>query len=433
MDLVTSTRLVALVAGLALAVAVESYAEGPELTPTQWKTLAKATRLIKRDYVAAVDDTRLARGCAEGVYALAVLAAARPGPAVNELTDIPIALRAAAAAAPESAREQIVTECLTGMLAGLDAHSRYVRLSPNRDWMPDGASVGVELDLHGGAIVVVDVFEKSPAEGAGIRAGDRLVTIDGRSVDGLALSEVTRRLRGRAGSAVTVTIARGAEMLERPMARAVVQRTLVRSRVIAPAILYLKLGRFEERTLADVDAALGPLVEKIETTPRALLIDLRENSGGLFRTAVDLAAGLLPPGTAVGSTDSRNAAARRRYQGERPWARDAVGEWLRTVPTAVLVNGTTGSGAEIFAAALQAHGRAMLLGSPTAGIGSIQALLPLDDGSYLRLTTAVWVTPKGEVLEGRPLSPDVTLVTARGEAELQEAIEIVKTRRMAPR
>lgn len=436
------TRTLLLAAALALVPAAGARAEPPEIATEQWKRLARAVRLVRREYVVPVDDAKLARGCAERVHALPALAAAPPGPPAAALTDVPVVLRAAAGAVPEGVQAQLVPECLAGMLASLDAHSRYVPPAEGREFMREaGAGVGLELSLRGPGVMVLDVFDGSPAAGAGIRPGDRLVAIDGRSLDGLALGEITRRLRGRPGSAVTVTIARGAEVLELPMARAAVRPTTVRSRVIAPAILYMRVWRFDERTLGDVEAAIAPLLEKIETTPRALLLDLRDNGGGLLRAAIDFAAGLLPPGVTVGSTDGRTPAAQRRHHGQRGWTRENVTEWMRAVPAAVLVNGGTSSGAEMVAAALQAHGRAALLGTPTAGVGSIQTLLPLDDGAYLRLTTARWLTPRGETLEGRPLTPDVTLVTARGPApdgaardvELDEAVEVLKTRRTAPR
>jgi carboxyl-terminal processing protease len=225
--------------------------------------------------------------------------------------------------------------------------------------------------------------------------------------------------------------------------RAIVKPVTVRSRVIAPAILHLIVRRFDDSTLGETDAAIAPLLERIDTTPRALLLDLRDDTGGLFRGAIDFAGGLLPPGTVIGSLEGRHPTANQRISGERAWAREAVAEWLRKVPMAVLVNGGTASGAEIVAAALQAHGRAPVLGTPTAGSGSIQTLLPLDDGGYLRLTTARWRTPKLEPLDDRPVTPDVLLVTGQSatagagaparDVMLEQAVDILKTRRTAPR
>jgi carboxyl-terminal processing protease len=436
---VVRVRVAALAGALAAVLAAEGRAEQPAISPEQWKHLVKVVRIVRRDYVAPVDDARLARGCAARVSQIV------PGPpaaSAAALTDVPLVLRTVAGALPEGEQARVVAECLAGMLGSLDAHSRYLPMDEAREYMlAGGAAVGLELVTHEGAVVVVDVFDGSPAAGAGIRVGDRVAAIDGHSVDRLTPADVTRRLRGRPGSTVTVTVARGADVLELPMTRAAVRPPLVRSRVVAPATLYLKVGRFEERTLAEVDAAIGPLLDKIETMPRALLLDLRDNGGGLFRTAVALAAGFLPPGTVVGTTEGRAAGATRRYTGERRWSRESVADWLRTVPAAVLVNGGTASGAEMVAAALRAYGRATLLGGPTAGIGSIQTLVPLGDGAYLRLTTAVWLTPRGEPLDGRPLTPDVLLTTARGtppgsaarDVELEQAVEILKTHRTPPR
>jgi C-terminal peptidase prc len=433
--------VMAAAAGLVL-VATDARAEPPEIAPEHWKALVKAVRTVKREYVAPVDDARLGQACTQRVHALPALRQA-PSPApVTTLGDVPVALRAAAAM-PGVAPRELVAECVAGMLASLDAHSRLLSAEESREMTlgADGGT-GLELTIRDQAVVIVDVFEGGPAAAAGVQPGDRLAAIAGRSVDGLSLSEVTRRLRGRVGSPVTMTVGRGAEVLELALTRSVVKATSVRARVIEPAILYLGIRRFEERTLGEVSSAIAPLVEKIETMPRALLLDLRDDAGGLFRTAVDFAGGLLPPGAVVGSTDGRQPSSRRRITAERAWAREDVAEWLRKVPMAVLVNGGTGSGAEMVTAALQAHGRAQILGTPTAGSGSIQTILPFDDTTYLRLTTALWLTPKGEALEGRPITPDVLLLTARNvalggagarDAALDEAIEVLKTRRTAPR
>lgn len=434
----------ALIGAVALVLAPPARAESPEISAEQWKSLVKAVRIVKRDYVAPVDDARLARACAARVYAMPSLKAAAPPP-VTALTDVPVMLRAAAEAVPGVLPAQLVADCLTGMLGSLDAYTRFVPPAEARELtITDGAAVGIEITVRDQAVLVVEAIEGGPAAAAGIKPGDRVVAVAGRSLDGLALHEVVSRLRGRVGSAVTVTIARGAEVLEFPMTRATVRMTSVKSRTVGPGYLHLRVRRFEERTLGDIDAAIAPLLEKADTTPRALLIDLRDNPGGLFRSAIELAAGLLPPGTVIGSTDGRHPNAKRRVTGERrSWARDAVAEWLRAVPAAVLVNGGTASGSEIVTAALQAHGRATVLGTPTFGMGSIQTLVPLDGGAQMRLTTEVWLTPKGESFEGRPLTPDVMLMTARGvspgaegatgDTEVEQAVDILKTRRPAPR
>jgi carboxyl-terminal processing protease len=422
---------IATMAVMALMLATEGHADSPEIPPAQWKGLVKAVRTIKREYVTAVDDERLARGCAQRVKI--------SSPPVTGLTDVPVVLRAAAAAAPGMTAKELVGQCLTGMLASLDARSVFISAEESREMMAAGTgAAGVELTRQDEAIVVVETIDGGPAATAGIRAGDRVAAIGGRSVEGLTLVEVTRRLRGRVGSTVSVSIARGAEVLELTLTRAVVKPVTVKARVVAPAILHLVVRRFDESTLGETDAALAPLLEKLDTTPRALLLDLRDDTGGLFRGATDFAGALLPPGALVGALAGRRLETPQRITGERAWAREPVAEWLRKVPMAVVVNGGTASGAEIVAAALQAHGRAQVLGTPTAGVGSIQTLVPLDDGSYLRLTTARWLTPKLEALDGRPVTPDVLLVTPQRtgsgarDTMLEQAVDIVKSRRTAP-
>ena len=425
-----------LAGGLVMALAAAAHAQPADLPPEQWKSLSKAVRIIKRDYVDPVDDQRLAQGCAQRVATLpGVRAGARPP--VGALTDVPPLLRAAAAGSVGP--KDLVAECLSGMVESLDALSSFLPPQDARELGGGFAATGVELTRREQAIVIVEVFEGSPAATAGIRAGDRLAAIGGRSVDGLSLVEITRRLRGRTGSSVVLTIARGAEVLDFTLTRAVVKTVTVKAHVVAPAILHLKIRRFEESTLGEADVAIAALLDKIETTPRALLLDLRDDSGGLFRSAIDFAAAPLPAGAAVGSFEGRRVEGSQRIVGQRAWARESVAEWLQKVPTTVLVNGGTASGAEIVAAALQAHGRALVVGTPTAGIGSIQTLFPVDDGAYLRLTTARWLTPKAETLDRRPVMPDVSLVTGAATAAgtrdvmLEHAVEYVKTRRTAPR
>jgi carboxyl-terminal processing protease len=434
--------VIVMLVALAMLAAPEAGAQSPEIAPEQWKSLAKAVRIVKRDYVTVVDDERLAAGCADRVYTLPSLKARRPTQPVASLSDIPIALRSAADAAKDTLPAEIISACLGGMLGALDAHSRYVPPDEARQFTIGAASVGLELTVYNNTVFVVEVIEGGPAAAAGIKPGDRVAAIGGRSLDGLALHEVTRRLRGHVGSEVTVTIARGTDVLEFPMTRAVVKYVTMKAHVLDPGFVHLRLRQFNEGTLREIEAALAPLLEKVDTMPRALMLDLRDNSGGLLRTAIDLAAGLLPPNAVIGSTDGRNPVVKYRVTGDRRiWTREAVGEWLRTVPIAVLVNHGTASGAEIVAAALQAHGRALVLGTPTVGMGSIQTLIPLDDGGQMRLTTAVWLTPKGESFDGKPLTPDMLLVSSRGavpgsdtkDVELQQAVEVFKTRRTPAR
>jgi carboxyl-terminal processing protease len=424
---------IAIAAAGVLFLVAPARAQPADLPPEQWKSLSKAVRIIRRDYVDPVDDQRLAQGCAQRVSAM-------PGVrkdahlAVGALTDVPPMLRAAATGAVVP--KDLVAECLGGMLESLDAGSSFVTPPGGRETGGGFAATGLELTRREQAIVVVDVYEGSPAASAGIRAGDRLAAIAGRSVDGVPLAEVTRRLRGTVGSTVSLTIARGAEVLELTLTRAIVKPITVKAHVVAPAILHLKIRRFEESTLGEADAAIAPLIDKLETTPRALLLDLRDDTGGLFRSAIDLATGFLPAGASVGSLEGRRTDKDQKIVGQRTWARESVREWLQKVPATVLVNDGTASGAEIVAAALQAHGRALVLGTPTAGAGSIQTLFPVDNGAFLRLTTARWLTPKAERLDRRPVAPDIALVIAlrpgppsARDAMLEDALDYLKTRR----
>lgn len=199
----------------------------------------------------------------------------------------------------------------------------------------------------------------------------------------------------------------------------------------------MRVSRLNDNTAPDIERAISPLLEEKTPTLRGLLLDLRNNGGGLLLAATAVAGVFLPDGTLVGTIDGRSAKARARFTVvPRRSESEAAAVALRATPLVVLVNAGTASGGEIVAAALRAHGRATLVGAPSSGNGHIQTIFPLDRGAALRLTTGTWLTPKGEPIDGHPLGPDVTFRTGRGysgsapngarDVEVEQALEVLK-------
>jgi len=285
---------------------------------------------------------------------------------------------------------------LRGMLRGLDPYSDYLDARAYANYKAsldeDFSGVGVLLDLRDGYPVVVTPIDGSPAWEAGLLPGDVILKVDGHATLGLSIPEVGTRLQGEPGTRVTLQIARTGDTAPRDLA---IERARIAARsvpyafVAAPGVGYLRLARFGEHAGAEFAAALDSLRAG---GARALVIDLRDDPGGLLDQAVAVSQQLLPEGTLVVSTRGRTATAAHRYVAGRARSEAA---W----PVAVLIDRGSASAAEIVAGALQDHDRALLLGQSTFGKGSVQDVFPLrNDQGALKLTTAIYVTPSGRTI-----------------------------------
>jgi len=278
------------------------------------------------------------------------------------------------------------------------------------------AGIGVYLEVRDGRVAVSTPIEDTPASRAGIRSGDVILTIDGQSVAGLALPEVVLRIRGPAGTDVTLTLQRadGTGQVDLTLVRAEIRLVSARGQMVAPAIGLLRLTAFT----AGSDEETGAVLDELgQAGARALVLDLRGNAGGLLEPVVAVASRFVPAGPIAWREDSR---------GERqPYDRHAdraLIDW----PLAVLLDGGTASAAEVFAAAMRDAGRAPLIGQRTYGKATIQHLHELSDGSGLHVTTARWVSPAGTRLDQGGLTPDIPVDTARTDAAdpaLEQAIQ----------
>ncbi|MEQ2010337.1 MAG: S41 family peptidase [Limisphaerales bacterium] len=326
--------------------------------------------------------------------------------------------------------QQLIHAALKGMVSSLDPHSEFMEARKYDDMRKDteGAfgGVGIVLSVRtnspgkGVALTVTETMDDTPAGRGGITAGDRIIKINGQTTEKFNLEDAVRRLRGKAGTDVTVTIFRPATEQEQEikLTRAVIKVSSVRDQngrgeypMDENKIGYVRLRQFGEQTSAELETAL---VKQEKAGMKGLIMDLRDNPGGLLDQAVKVSEKFLPRGQLVVSTEARQIADIAKYT--------ASGRNSRTVPMVILVNGGSASASEIVAGCLQDLKRAVVLGEQTFGKGSVQSILPLSDGSALRLTTAKYYTPSHKVIHEKGITPDV-LVPMSAEEERYLAIK----------
>ena len=308
---------------------------------------------------------------------------------------------------------QLMSDAIRGMVGELDPHSSFMDAGEFEDLRiaTEGnySGIGVEVTIQDEALTVIAPLDGSPAARAGIRAGDTILSIDGQPVGGGPLGEAIASIRGAVGTVVKLGIGREPlpEPLEFAIVRAMVSVHSVRHEMLEDGIGYLRISQFSETTGPDTEAAMRALEEQAGGRLRGLVLDLRNNPGGVLDAAVEVSDFFLERGTIV-SAEGRSEESRFRME-----AMD--GDLARGTPIAVLVNEGSASAAEIVAGALRDNGRARLFGQKTFGKGSVQTVLPLEDGQALKLTTSRYYTPSGVSIHERGIEPDVALPPAEGE------------------
>jgi carboxyl-terminal processing protease len=320
----------------------------------------------------------------------------------------------------------LMDKAVRGMVAGLDPHSAYldseefeeIRLST----MGSYPGVGIEVAPADGTVKILRTFESSPAQRAGLHADDEIVRIDGVEV-GADVSGAIARLRGPSGSTVKLTIRRSgvAGLMEFPLKRAEVEVSSVAARTLEPGFGYVRITTFNETTPTDLSRAITRLKRDNPSGLRGLILDLRDNPGGVLESGVAVADDFLERGVIV-TADGRTPEAR--------FEMDATpGDLIEGAPLVVLVNGGTASASEIVAGALKDHSRAVLIGSRTYGKGSVQTVMPLTHGGAIKLTTSLYFTPSGASIQGKGIVPDVveperdgTLAGSAGGSDLASAL-----------
>jgi len=345
--------------GLAGAVLADKPAGGAELPWQDARTLAEVLERVKHDYVNPVDD------------------------------------------------HQLLQAAIRGMVSSLDPYSAYldgdeydeVKISSSGQY----SGVGIEVSMEDDEVVVVSPLEGSPAAQAGIRPGDIIATIDGVPVNTTSLADTIGRMRGKEGTSVKIGVLRegSAEPLQFTLKRSRVELRSVKAELLEPGMGYVRISQFSETTGDDLDAALKDLRKRNGAALKGLVLDLRNNPGGVLEAAVSVSDAFLDSGvivTAKGRTP------------ESKFEMDATpGDALNGAPIVVLVNGGSASAAEIVAGALKDNHRAKLMGRTTYGKGSVQTVIPLPGDRAVKLTTSLYYTPSGISINHRGIAPDIEL------------------------
>ncbi len=303
--------------------------------------------------------------------------------------------------------KELVYGAIKGMLGELDPHSSFMPPDMFKEVQAETkgefGGLGIEITIKDGVLTVVAPFEGTPAFEAGIKPEDQIVKIEGASSKGITLFEAVRKLRGRKGTKVTISIMRKdfSEPKEFTLTRALIEIQSVKTKILDKGLGYLRLSQFQERSSQDLRDKLLALEQGNGGNLRGLVLDLRNNPGGLLDQAVEVSDEFLDSGLIV-FTEGRRADAKVRFSASRNQRR-------HDYPMVVLVNGGSASASEIVAGALQDHRRAVILGTKTFGKGSVQTITPLEDGSGLRLTTAHYFTPSGRTIHNAGLIPDIVV------------------------
>lgn len=305
--------------------------------------------------------------------------------------------------------QELVYSALRGMLQSLDPHSQFLDADMYKDMKDDTAGqfggLGIVISMKDGALTIVAPMEDTPGFRAGLLAGDRIVEIDGKSTDNLMMSDAVKLLRGPPGTRVTLRILRSpsTELITVEIERANIEVATVKdARLMEEGIAYVRVTQFSEPT---ADALQKELDRLAAEGMRALILDLRNNPGGLLSSAVDVAQKFLDRNQVIVSTQGRDPRQNTIY---RARGRARYGGF----PMAVLVNSGSASASEIVAGALQDHRRAVLVGEKTFGKGSVQSVVPMEEGTAIRLTTAKYYTPSEKVIHERGIEPDIVVPMA---------------------
>lgn len=379
----------ALLAGAAVAAPEEEQAQSPEyqLTLEQMRTFTEVFSRIKEDYVESVDD------------------------------------------------ETLIKAAIRGMLSDLDPHTAYLDQQEYVD-LEEGTSgrfngIGIEVVRSNGDIRIVSPIDDTPAARAGIKPGDIIRAINSHSTEGLNLEEAVELMRGEPGTEVDLKLERvdEEELIELTLKRAVIRVQSVSHHLLEPDFGYLRVTAFQNDTPESARQAVEALVVENERPLRGLVLDLRSNPGGVLNSAVGVADLFLEDGRIV-YTEGRSKQAELEFSAD-------TASIAKETPMVVLIDGGTASASEIVAGALQDHHRAVVMGEPSFGKGSVQTVLPLTSGNAVKLTTALYYTPSGRSIQAKGIHPDITVkdgsYTAderpepRREADLTGHLEVTQS------
>lgn len=318
----------------------------------------------------------------------------------------------------------LLENAIRGMLSGLDPHSAYLDTDEFKDLQVgttgEFGGLGIEVGMEDGFVKVIAPIDDTPAQRAGIQAGDLIIRLDEKPVKGLSLNDAVKLMRGRAGTDITLTVVR--EGQEKPLkftlTRAVIKVRSVKARTLEKGFGYVRVSQFQSQTVENLAEALNGLKKENGGKLKGLVLDLRNNPGGVLNGAVGVSDAFLDKGLIV-YTEGRVSDSRLRFNA-------TPGDMLDGAPMVVLVNGGSASASEIVAGALQDHERAVIMGSETFGKGSVQTILPMNNDTAVKLTTALYFTPSGRSIQAEGIKPDIVLDNVKVTAVEDSNADLLK-------
>jgi len=318
----------------------------------------------------------------------------------------------------------LINSAINGMLSGLDPHSAYMNADEFKDLQVgtqgEFGGLGIEVGMEDGFVKVVSPIDDTPAFKAGLKPGDLIIKLDDTPVKGMTINDAVKRMRGKPGTPIVLTILRKgvAKPFTVTLVRAVIKVKSVKYKLAEPGYGYVRITQFQERTGEDLAHALEVLQKDNKGVPlKGLVLDLRNDPGGLLNSAVGVAAAFVKPNSLVVYTDGRTADAKMKLnaspeyylRGDQTDYLKGLPAWTKTVPIVVLINGGSASASEIVSGALQDDKRAIIMGTQSFGKGSVQTVLPLGNGTGIKLTTARYYTPAGRSIQNKGITPDIVV------------------------
>ncbi|HEY5602332.1 MAG TPA: S41 family peptidase [Gammaproteobacteria bacterium] len=305
----------------------------------------------------------------------------------------------------------LLENAIRGMLSGLDPHSTYLDAEGYKDLQVgttgEFGGLGIEVGMEDGFVKVISPIDDTPAQRAGIQAGDLIIRLDSKPVKGMTLQQAVNLMRGKVGSDIVLTLVR--EGVEKPFEVTITRDTIkvqsVKGRILEDGYGYVRISQFQSHTGENLAKQIGKLREEAKGKLNGLVLDLRNNPGGVLNAAVEVSDAFLEKGLIV-YTQGRVADSELKFNA-------TPNELIDGAPMVVLVNGGSASASEIVAGALQDHKRAIIMGSQTFGKGSVQTILPLKNNTALKLTTARYYTPSGRSIQASGIKPDIELETIK--------------------